>query len=248
MANTQTTVPTFTTLEVLSSADQNLTAGTGCPVFATTVTRDAAFGGAGEKVLAEGQICYLESTNVVQLYDGAAWQTVGPAPAASSGLTFISGGSVGTGSTFSLPNGSFSGTYLNYMLVWDNVRVATGAQNMLMRLRVSGTDNTSSTYFGFSYTVDGSGNYGGLANNADGWRFGGAGTTEQTGMQGVMYIYNPNVAEYTRFTNATFGANSYLAGGGRHEVSTAYDSCTIYGHTLNVFATGTYRLYGLADS
>jgi len=79
MANTQTTVPVFTTLEVLSSADQNLTAGTGCPVFATTVTRDAAFGGAGEKVLAEGQICYLESTNVVQLFDGAAWQTVGPA-------------------------------------------------------------------------------------------------------------------------------------------------------------------------
>lgn len=248
MANTQTTVPTFISGQVLEAEQLNNSARTGVPVFANTTTRDAGFGGAGEKTLAEGQLCYLESTNVVQYYDGAAWATLGPAPAASSALTFINGGSVGTGSTFSLPNGSFSATYLNYMLVWDNVRVVTGAQNMLMRLRVSGTDDSSSNYFGFSFTVDGSGNYGGLANNADGWRFGGSGTTEQTSMVGVMYIYNPNVAQYTRFTNATFGANSYLSGGGRHEVSTAYDSCTIYGHTLNAFTTGTYRLYGLADS
>jgi hypothetical protein len=60
----------------------NISAGTGVPVFATTVTRDAAFGGAGEKVLAEGQICYLSSTNVVQYYDGAAWATVGPSTGA----------------------------------------------------------------------------------------------------------------------------------------------------------------------
>jgi hypothetical protein len=47
-------------------------------VFADTTARDAGFGGTGEKVLAEGQLCYLESTNVVQYYDGAAWATVGP--------------------------------------------------------------------------------------------------------------------------------------------------------------------------
>lgn len=188
-----------------------------------------------------GGTLYFTSASAAIYYPSAG-------PAASSGLTFINGGSVGTGSTFSLPSASFSATYLNYVLIWDNVRVVTGAQNMLMRLRVSGTDDTSSSYFGFSFTVDGSGNYGGLGNNADGWRFGGAGTTEQTSMVGVMFIYNPNVAQYTRFTNSTFGANNYLSGGGRHEVSTAYDSCTIYGHTGNAFTSGTYRLYGLADS
>lgn len=77
-ANAQTSVPLFTAGDVLTAANQNLSAGTGVPVFATTTTRDAAFGGAGEKVLAEGQLCYLESTNVVQYYDGAAWATVGP--------------------------------------------------------------------------------------------------------------------------------------------------------------------------
>lgn len=78
MANEQTSVPLFAAAEILTAANMNLSAGTGVPVFATTVTRDAAFGGAGEKVLAEGQLCYLSSTNVVQYYDGAAWATVGP--------------------------------------------------------------------------------------------------------------------------------------------------------------------------
>jgi len=76
-ANAQTTVPVFASGEVLTAVNQNLSAGTGVPVFATTVTRDAAFGGAGEKVLAEGQLCYLESTNKVQYYDGTAWANLG---------------------------------------------------------------------------------------------------------------------------------------------------------------------------
>ena len=76
-ANAQTTVPTFTAGQVLTADQQNQSARTGVPVFATTVTRDAAFGGAGEKTLAEGQLCYLESTNKVQYYDGAAWANLG---------------------------------------------------------------------------------------------------------------------------------------------------------------------------
>jgi hypothetical protein len=77
-ANAQTSVPTFTTGQVLTAAQMNQSARTGVPVFADATARDAGFGGTGEKTLAEGQLCYLESTNVVQYYDGAAWATVGP--------------------------------------------------------------------------------------------------------------------------------------------------------------------------
>ena len=76
-ANAQTTVPTFVAAQVLTADQLNQSARTGVPVFATTVTRDAGFGGAGEKTLAEGQLCYLESTNKVQYYDGAAWANLG---------------------------------------------------------------------------------------------------------------------------------------------------------------------------
>jgi hypothetical protein len=48
-ANAQTTVPSFTIGQVLTADQQNQSARTGVPVFATTVERDAAFGGSGEK-------------------------------------------------------------------------------------------------------------------------------------------------------------------------------------------------------
>jgi hypothetical protein len=76
-ANAQTTVPSFTIGQVLTADQQNQSARTGVPVFADTTARDAAFGGAGEKTLAEGQLCYLEDTNKVQYYDGAAWANLG---------------------------------------------------------------------------------------------------------------------------------------------------------------------------
>ena len=75
--NAQTTVPTFVASQVLTAEQQNQSARTGVPVFATTVTRDAAFGGSGEKTLAQGQLCYLEATNKLQYYDGTAWANIG---------------------------------------------------------------------------------------------------------------------------------------------------------------------------
>jgi hypothetical protein len=75
-ANAVTTVPVYTAGEVLTAADMNIT-NSGIPVFATTVTRDAAFGGAGEKTLAEGQFAYIEATNTTQFYDGSAWFALG---------------------------------------------------------------------------------------------------------------------------------------------------------------------------
>ena len=76
MPNTQIKVPLFAAAEVLTAANMNISAGTGIPVFATTVTRDAGFGGAGEKLLAEGQFAYIEATDELQYYDGAAWAEV----------------------------------------------------------------------------------------------------------------------------------------------------------------------------
>jgi hypothetical protein len=68
-ANAVTTVPVYVAGEVLTAADLNIT-NSGIPVFAGTTERDAAFGGTGEKTLAEGQYAYLESTNATQVYDG----------------------------------------------------------------------------------------------------------------------------------------------------------------------------------
>jgi hypothetical protein len=76
-ANAQTAVPAFIAGEVLTAAEMTQV-NTGIPVFATTTTRDAAFDGAGEKVLAEGQFAYIEATDTTQFYNGTAWSALSP--------------------------------------------------------------------------------------------------------------------------------------------------------------------------
>ena len=73
-ANAQTSVPLYAAGEILTAANMNISAGTGVPVFATTTTRDAAFGGTGEKTLAEGQVCYVEAApKKLMIYNGTSW-------------------------------------------------------------------------------------------------------------------------------------------------------------------------------
>ena len=46
-------------------------------VFATTTARDAAFGGAGETVAAEGMYAFTSDTNTLWFYTGSAWESAG---------------------------------------------------------------------------------------------------------------------------------------------------------------------------
>jgi hypothetical protein len=125
-ANAQTSVPLFVANSVLTAAQQNISAATGVPVFSTSVTRDAAFGGSN-KALAEGQLCYLEASNIVQYYDGAAWATVGPST--SSQALFReeqASGTYGGGST----SGSYQTRVLNTTVV-NNISGCSLATNQV---------------------------------------------------------------------------------------------------------------------
>jgi len=100
-ANAQTSVPLFVANTVLTAAQQNTSAATGIPVFATTATRDAAFGGSN-KALAEGQMAYIETNDLVQYYSGSVWvDLVGSAW--TSFTPTLSGWTIG--------NGSFTAAY-----------------------------------------------------------------------------------------------------------------------------------------
>jgi len=131
MPNTQTSVPAFTAGQVLTAA-QMTEVNTGIPVFATTTTRDAAFGGTGEKTLAEGQLCYLESTKVVQIYSGTAWITLAP------GMSLISTTTL-TGASIVLS--SIPATFVNLRLIVRNFVPAT--DNASLRLRVNADTGTN---------------------------------------------------------------------------------------------------------
>lgn len=69
----------FVTGDVLTAVDTNQYLMRGIKVFADTSTRDAAYGGAGEPTLEEGEMCYLADTNVILAYSGTAWFQVASA-------------------------------------------------------------------------------------------------------------------------------------------------------------------------
>ena len=248
MPNEQTSVPLFVANTVLTASQQNLSAGTGVPVFATTVTRDAAFGGSN-KALAEGQLCYLSSTNVVQYYDGAAWATVGPASA--GGLVFLSGGTFTTASSVSLAANTFTATYTNYELKINLTANTVDSNPLNWRGRTSGTDNSSATYaFGLRGVrfSDGASTSGVFGSGVTAARFTFMQSPFETGVVSAT-IFGPQLASATSYVVNSTGrgvgdTDSALAGGGYFDNTTQFDALSFYPASGTI--SGTYQVYGYA--
>jgi hypothetical protein len=247
MPNEQTSVPLYTAGEVLTAANMNISAGTGVPVFATTVTRDAAFGGAGEKVLAEGQLCYLSASNIVQYYDGAAWATVGPATA--SALTFITSATASTAVSSLSVNSCFSATYDNYLILGNIFGSVTSATVLNIRFRVATTDDTSGNYVQISTSNT---NLAGPTRT-----FTASGTAAQIGSTSTGTGYFQATAMYpqaaqqtevqTNWTNISAAVvNSQGNGSANFVQNTQFDGFTLLPATGTI--TGTVRVYGYSNS
>jgi hypothetical protein len=248
MANEQTSVPLYAAAEVLTAANMNISAGTGVPVFATTVTRDAAFGGAGEKVLAEGQLCYLSASNIVQYYDGAAWATVGPATAGA--LVYLTGASFSAASTVSMATGVFTSTYQNYKVLFN--ATGSGVLNVNLRFNYSGTPATTN-YYGGSYGAVSA--YSGVneVSNGASLYLTGVHTAAYNAMGADITVFDPSAAgKFGSFSGTSQG--SYVAGpqfggylvGGQRQTAGAVDGLTFI--TTAGTITGSYRVYGVANS
>jgi hypothetical protein len=172
-------------------------------------------------------------------------------PTASSGLTFISSGNIGTGTTFSLPTSSFTATYLNYQLMLNNVQIATGANNLMMRMRASGTDVTSGSYYNGMAQSDVNGSVTGVGSGSGGtsWRLSAGGANELQACNGIVHFFQPQTSGKTFFTGINWGNNGLsYAGAGALDVASAQDSMTLFWNNGANFGAGTYTLYGLANS
>jgi hypothetical protein len=237
--NAQTTVPTFTAGQVLTADQQNQSARTGVPVFATTVERDAAFGGSGEKTLAEGQLAYIEASNVVQYYDGAAWATLGPT---SSGLTLITSTTIGSAVSSVTVTGAFSATYDNYLITVSG-GVGSTAQGINLQL-----GSTTTGYYEGGWNVFFSTGSTFASNTNNGSSFScGLSTTDNNGV--FLFVRQPNMAKPTIFF--AFG-NEVRTAGGSAKFAAGFESSTTQhtAFTLSVAGTmtgGTIKVYGLQN-
>ncbi len=249
-ANAQTSVPAFTAGQVLT-AQQQTEINTGIPVFATTTTRDAAFGGTGEKTLAEGQMAYIENiagSSAVQYYDGAAWQTL-----VISGLNYVTGTSFSAVSSVSLPTSTFTSTYRNYRIIFEITSASTDIV-LTGRLRASGADLTGANY-NTGYYQWSSGGAAVTFNDVNqtsaklGMGISSAGVNQSAL---IMDIISPQLTDVTIWSSSAFyqpssvGSIGWSVGGGLYNVATAADSFSLIANTGNI--TGVYRVYGYSES
>jgi hypothetical protein len=234
-ANATTFVPTYVASEVLTAADLNVT-NSGIPVFATTVTRDAAFGGTGEKTLAEGQFAYIEASNTTQYYDGAAWQTVG------GGLVVVQTETAFTASNSIVANNVFTSAYRNYTIKFTSI-ASTGV-GLLIKMRVGGV-SASTNYNYQSLSINGTSITGSRSSSQTSADVGSIAPQESAI---TINLYNPAVAVATNFDSFT----AYVSGAftspvsyfytGNHSTATAYDGIEILPSSGTL--TGSYTIYG----
>jgi hypothetical protein len=222
--------------EVLTAADLNIT-NSGIPVFESTVERDAAFGGTGEKTLAEGQFAYLETGNVTQYYDGASWQPVGVAP----GLVLVKTETVGSGVASVTVTNCFNATYDSYKIVSTGVG-ASGSGEVNFQLT-----GLTTAYYGnlvFAAITGGavaSSGYNNIANVTH------AAGTDSSALYLNIDVDSPFLAKPT-FINC-----KYIDGTNAGSVTVKQTSSTsATGFTITpasgTLTGGTIRIYGYANS
>jgi hypothetical protein len=243
-ANAQTSVPVFTSGQVLT-AQQQTEINTGIPVFATSVERDAAFNGTGLKTLAEGQFAFLEDTDATQYYDGSTWEAVGGA----SGLTFITGASFTTAATVSFASGVFTSTYQNYIVLL-NLTASSTDQAFAWRVNNAGSPRTTADYIGATnQTTSGASLTSTGSNSTTSFSVGIARNTFPDQAY-TINVYDPaNASTKTSFSYIGFGNTSgnlvAMNGGCFYNVAEANDGLTFF---VTGTISGSYKVYGLANS
>ena len=245
-ANAQTTVPTFTAGQVLTAAQMNDSARTGVPVFAGTAERDAGFGGTGEKTLAEGQLCYLESTNVVQYYDGSNWATVGPS---SPALVVVKAETAFSAASSVTIDNIFTSTYRNYKILFNYTTSTTSGPRF--RMRVGGSSTSTSTYN--EQYVQGAGETA-SASRGSSATSGSVGfyTNGSFNSSSELTFFNPQIATPTtvisvHITSQGAYTSPFAAVLTSNQTgSTSFDGVEFFPSTGNI--TGNYTVYGLATA
>jgi hypothetical protein len=241
--NAQTAVPAFVAGEVLTAAEMTQV-NTGIPVFATTVTRDAAFGGAGEKVLAQGQYAYIEATSSLMVYSGSAWIAAGQTP----GLACVKAETTVTASNSVTADGVFTSSFTNY-LVLVNYTI-NGSGQLKIKLRASGT--AASTNYNLQYIEAFSTSIStATVASATSYIVGAYGQGLEAAVS--IELFGPQLAKATSIqtTNTATLAAGYTAPllqiwNGNHSTATAYDGIEIF--TTGINWSGTYAIYGFSKT
>jgi hypothetical protein len=233
-ANAVTSVYDFTAGQILTAAQMDQV-NCGVPVFATTTTRDAAFGGTGERTLAQGQYAYIEATNTLQQYSGTAWQSASAMYVVKATTTFATSAAV-------LVDSVFTTAYDTYLIVAEGTAAANDA--VFLNWRVGGATNTASNY-NYQYMSANGATIGG--NNATGGTFAYIGDWGTTRSAFSVLVQTPaTAAPTTTLSQSNRNGNFMYSSISSFTGSTAFDGFTFKGQTQNI--SGQYTVYGMSKA
>ena len=233
-ANATTFVPAYVAGEVLTAANLSVT-NSGIPVFATTTTRDAAFGGTGEKTLAEGQFAYIEATDALQYYNGSAWTA-----ASAGGMTLLST------TTLSGATTAVTGISQDYNMLFITAEKWYASSAAYLRGYLNG-DTTSGNYVSMYNRYRSGGSPEGSADNyvLTGW-------AEGPGQHDNLIVVT--IPNYTGSAKKIWSGNGFIDtdngqkgtyhGSGFYNSTTAITSIT-FAPSAGTFSAGTVKIYGV---
>lgn len=162
----------------------------------------------------------------------------------ANGLILLAKDTFSTVSSVSFDN-IFSNTYDQYKIV-VNAKTSSAGDGMAVRLRVGGSDNSTSSYVRQYLWGTNTSAVGAVASSQNTWRFSGFGTTENVT---IFELSNPFQTEYT-----TAICNTLTAPNGNIELwnwgwgfngTTSFDGLTFLGES-GATLTGSVAIYGLA--
>jgi hypothetical protein len=163
-----------------------------------------------------------------------------------AGLVHINTTSFSAVAAASLPNDTFSSTFKNYRLL-INLTDGGGNGTLRLRLRASGTDNTSAIYYqgGWSVTTGGTGSAASLA-NATSWALIDLGAFAATRFSASVDLHTPKVNGETTLNSLGQGNSPSRFLAGYHDTSASFDAVTIFESTgANI--SGSIQVFGYKD-
>ena len=169
-------------------------------------------------------------------------------PAGGAGISFITGATFTTSSAVNV-NNCFSASYTNYLII-GSITTNSTQVNVGIRMRASGTDNTTADYDRGNISNFTTNVTGGQSLNASSWTEVISTYASSTGNNFRIEMFNPFATEYTTgfATSASFNSTDYnqqLVGLNK-PVTTSFDGFSLIANTGTI--TGYYKVYGLADA
>ena len=181
----------------------------------------------------EGMVTYLQSTDLLQSYNGSAWVNVGTS---NAGLEFISSTSVGTAVPNITITNVFNSTYDHYKIFMTGVSQSATFPDTRLQF-----NNSSASYYGGGIqTTFSTGAVSSLWDNNVS-RFNRAG-----GNTGEMYVdvYNPFLASENTFISSSFRTNVAAGNYTGYILNAASETGFTISPSTGTYTGGTVTVYG----